>query len=308
MSYDNGNDEEESEEVLSYDEEEGSDDDDEMAAHGPPMADDDEEDNDDDGDEMGGQADTPVDLAQSPDNPPGEITGVEVADQGEEHEEPICPEIPGVNEKEPEIPGVNEKETEPEIPGVDVAEENEAVENGDDQPTQAEVTVEPPPASPVVENNSGGRYNLLGGRNRNYNHHYAGEDFVIDNENGIVMTTEGTGEVLETPQMSPKAGVQTFGNDGLKAVEKGMHQLHDRDVMTPVHKNCLMPEQQKEALAYLMFLKRKHWENQGVQVCRRPEAEGIHSQGRVNGTYGQHRSSVSDCHNRCIREPKCCGS
>ena len=36
-----------------------------------------------------------------------------------------------------------------------------------------------------------------------------------------------------------------------------MRQLHDWDVMTPVHKNCLTPEQRKEALAYLMFLKRK---------------------------------------------------
>ena len=50
--------------------------------------------------------------------------------------------------------------------------------------------------------------------------------------------------------MSLKAGLQTFGNDGMK--------LHDRDVMTSVHKNCLMPEQQKEALASLMFLKHKH--------------------------------------------------
>ena len=44
----------------------------------------------------------------------------------------------------------------------------------------------------------------------------------------------------------------------MKAVKKEMHQLHDRDVMTPVHKHCLTTEQQKEALAYLMFLKRKH--------------------------------------------------
>ena len=71
------------------------------------------------------------------------------------------------------------------------------------------------------------------------------------------MTTKGCSEVLETPQMSLKAGLRTFGNDGMKAVEKEMRQLHDCDVMTPVHKNCLMPEQQKEALAYLMFLKCK---------------------------------------------------
>ena len=135
--YDNGNNEEEDKEVLSYNEEEGNDDGgDVMAVHGPPMANDDEEDYDDDGDEMGGQADVPppVDLVQPPDNPPAEITGVEVADQGEEHGEPM-----GL-----EIPGVNEEETEPEIPGVCVAQESKVVENDADQPTQVEVTVEPP--------------------------------------------------------------------------------------------------------------------------------------------------------------------
>ena len=70
------------------------------------------------------------------------------------------------------------------------------------------------------------------------------------------MTTEGTSEVLETPQMSLKAGLRTFGTDGMKVVEKEMKQLHDRDVMIPVHKKSLSPEQRREALAYLMFLKR----------------------------------------------------
>ena len=97
-------------------------------------------------------------------NPPGEIAGMGVADQGEEHVVPICPEVPG-----PGIPGVNEDETEPEIPGVEVAEGNEVVEDGDDQPTRVEVTVEPPPAPPEADNNSGGRYNLHGGRSRSYN-------------------------------------------------------------------------------------------------------------------------------------------
>ena len=57
--------------------------------------------------------------------------------------------------------------------------------------------------------------------------------------------------------MSLKAGLCTFGNDGVKAVGKEMRQLHDRGVMAPVHKKCLTPEQRKEALAYLMFLNRK---------------------------------------------------
>ena len=85
-------------------------------------------------------------------------------------------------------------------------EENKADDDVDDQSTQDEVTVEPPPAPPEAENNSGSRYDLHGSQNQNYNHHYAGEDFIIDNEDGIVMTTKGCSEVLETPQMSLKAG------------------------------------------------------------------------------------------------------
>ena len=71
------------------------------------------------------------------------------------------------------------------------------------------------------------------------------------------MATKGSDEVLETPQMSLKAGLRTFGDDGLKAVEKEIRQLHDRDEMKPVHKSDLTAEQRREALAYLMFLKRK---------------------------------------------------
>ena len=120
-----------------------------------------------------------------------------MADQGEEHGEPIFPEIPGVNKGE----------TEPETPGVGAAEENEMGENGEDQPMQVEAMAQPPLAPPEEENNSGGRYHLHSDRNRNYNNHYAGEDFVVDSESSIVMTTEGMGEVLETPQMSLKAGL-----------------------------------------------------------------------------------------------------
>ena len=241
--YDNRSDKDEDEEELSYDEEEDNDDvEDEVAAHMPPVVDND----DDDDDDMGGQADVPqsAEVEQPPDNPPGEITGVGVADQDEEHDKPIFLEIPGVNEEE----------TEQETPGVGALEENNAGENGENQPTQVVATAELPLLSPEEENNSGGRYNLHSGGNQNYNHHYAGEDFVDDSECGIVMNTEGMGEVLETPQMSLKGGLLTYGNDGLKVVEKEMRQLYDQGVMTPVHKMCLTPEQRKEALAYLIFL------------------------------------------------------
>jgi hypothetical protein len=48
-----------------------------------------------------------------------------------------------------------------------------------------------------------------------------------------------------------------FGNDGVAAVGTEMRQLHDRTVMQPRHKKELTAEQRRQALAYLMFLKRK---------------------------------------------------
>ena len=147
------------------------------------MADDEEEDNDDDGDGMAGHgppmagAPAPGNLAQQPDNPPGEIPGVEAANEAGEH---------GIA-MEPEIPGVGEEEAEPEIPGVG-EEEDEADDDGGS--IQDKVTVEQPLAAPEVENNMSGRYNLRSGRNRNYDHRYVGEEFVVDNEVGIAMTTK----------------------------------------------------------------------------------------------------------------------
>ena len=122
----------------------------------------------------------------------------------------------------------------------------------------------------------GGRYNLCGGCNQNYDHRYAGEDFAVDNEVGITMTTKGCSEVLETPQMSLKAGLRTFGDDGMKAVEQEMCQPYDHNMMMPVHKRCLTLEQHKEALVYLMFLKRKH--------CRKIKGHGC-ADGRKQRVY-----------------------
>ena len=144
-----------------------------------------------------------------------------------------------------EIPGMDDETIDPETPGVG--------ENGEET-EEEEFMIQPPAVSPQRKGRGGGRYNLRHTRGRDYDHRYAGDDFIIDN---VAMTTHGTNEVLETPQMSLKAGLRTFGNDGVKALEKEMRQLHDRGVMIPVQRETLTLEQRKEALAYLMFLKRK---------------------------------------------------
>jgi hypothetical protein len=69
--------------------------------------------------------------------------------------------------------------------------------------------------------------------------------------------TDEDDEPLATPQMSMKKGIKVFGPDGVAAVKKEMLQLHERKVMSPKHAKELTPEQKQEALAYLMFLKRK---------------------------------------------------
>ena len=210
------------EEVLNYNEEEDNDLDEDAekndAAPEPPVVeiDDDVDDDNNDGD-----------VAEEPDMqlPAEAEQPEEVANQNEDDNEADVPEIPGVDEEV----------IEPEAPGVGTVEENEQGEGEVDQPTEDVATGKPPPAPPQGNNNADRRYNLHNNWNRNYGYRYARKDFVIDR---MAMTTNGTSEVLETPQMSLKAGLRTFGNDGVKAVEKEMRQLHDQGVMIPVHKKC----------------------------------------------------------------------
>jgi hypothetical protein len=63
--------------------------------------------------------------------------------------------------------------------------------------------------------------------------------------------------LLATPQMNIKQGIKLFGEDGVAAVKKELFQLHDCNVMVPRYSNKLTQMQKKDALAYLMFLKRK---------------------------------------------------
>ena len=222
------------ENVLSYNEEENND------------LDEDAEEND--------PASAPPIAEVDDEQPEAEAEADQPANQNEDDEEADLLEIQGVDEEvidehndeadPPEIQGVDEEVVEPEAPEVETVEENEEDEE-EDPPTEDEATQLP---------QGNGKYNLQKNRDRNYGHWYAGKDFVIDN---VAMTTHGTSEVLETPQMSLKAGLCTFGDDGVKAVEKEMRQLHGWGVMAPVHKKCLTHEQRKEALAYLMFLKQK---------------------------------------------------
>ena len=103
-------------------------------------------------------------------------------------------------------------------------------------------------------------YNLRTSRQRSYKHLYDPNVFETNKNNddrgGVLMTTINGGSV-ETGQMSMRKGLKVFGEPGYAAVKKEMQQLHDRKVMQPVNRKDLSPSQKKEALGYLMFLKKK---------------------------------------------------
>ena len=62
---------------------------------------------------------------------------------------------------------------------------------------------------------------------------------------------------LVTPQYSVERGLKIFKELGSEAVLKELQQMHDMNVVTPQHVKELREEDIRNALPYLMFLKRK---------------------------------------------------
>jgi hypothetical protein len=58
-------------------------------------------------------------------------------------------------------------------------------------------------------------------------------------------------------QHSLKQGLKLYGDDAVKAVLKELKQVHDRKVMTPKRSQALSAQDKRDALQYLMFLKKK---------------------------------------------------
>ena len=75
------------------------------------------------------------------------------------------------------------------------------------------------------------------------------------NHNKDLADLEGT----VMTQMNMKRGIKTYGQAGVDAVQVKLKQLHERDVMQPIHAAELSKEQNKANLKYLMFLKNKRW-------------------------------------------------
>ena len=92
------------------------------------------------------------------------------------------------------------------------------------------------------------RWNLRACKQRNYEHKY-GTDADI-----YLTKSELYDPNVATPQMSMRQGLKLFGEGGVQAVKAELNQLHQLKV---IRGKKLSPTQQKEALGYLMFLKRK---------------------------------------------------
>jgi hypothetical protein len=92
-----------------------------------------------------------------------------------------------------------------------------------------------------------GRYSLRNRKRRDYSHLFT---LTHDKSNGPSQT-------LSTPQYFITKGLKVFGQEGSAAVKKELIQIHEGDVLKVRCAKDLTPEQKKEALAYLMFLKRK---------------------------------------------------
>ena len=54
-----------------------------------------------------------------------------------------------------------------------------------------------------------------------------------------------------------KAGIKTWGQEGVAVIIKEMKQFHDREVVKPLLPSEITPTVKATALGYLMFLKKK---------------------------------------------------
>ena len=204
----------------------------------------------------------PVPVDQRENNEAMEIQGVDDMEiQGVEAGENLAdpmPEEPGIMEEEEEIVD-DENSVGEELAGGEEQEDLEDEEASEDLEHEDIATDQD-------NNNQNPRYNLRPNRERSYKHRYGQSFACLDTLprgrydgyllDGVLFLINSEVNVA-TPQMSMKKGIKLFGDKGVAAVKKEIQQLHDRGVLRAVHKSDLTWDQIKEALGYLMFLKRK---------------------------------------------------
>ena len=90
------------------------------------------------------------------------------------------------------------------------------------------------------------KWNLRQRKQRTYDHKY--------DENAEIYVAQVSEATLATSQMPICRGLKLFGSEGISAVKAELQQLHDLKVMEA---KPLTTTQKREALGYVMFLKRK---------------------------------------------------
>ena len=89
------------------------------------------------------------------------------------------------------------------------------------------------------------KWNLQQRKQRTYDHKY--------DEHAEIYVAQLSEATLAIPQMPIRSGLKLFGSEGISAVKAELQQLHDLKVMEV---KPLTTTQKREALGYLMFLKR----------------------------------------------------
>ena len=119
-------------------------------------------------------------------------------------------------------------------------------------PATTEDNVENIPERPIDEEmdtkygDRSTRWNLRQRKQWTYDHKY--------NEHAEIYVAQTQETTLATPQVPIRRGLKLFGSQGMKAVKAELQQLQDLNVMAA---KPLTTAQKREALGYLMFLKRK---------------------------------------------------
>ena len=164
----------------------------------------------------------------------------------------------GVNDVE--SIGVDQDETEM-IYQADGNEDNQESDEKNEASTESDEKENVTGAELNEELEKESRYNLHDKRTRSYKHLYDPAMFSIgssrDSKQDEVVLTTADDVPKETAQMSMKKGLRMFGEEGYAAIRKEMQQLHDRKVMQLIKRKDLTAAQMREALGYLMFLKKK---------------------------------------------------
>ncbi len=179
------------------------------------------------------QSSSDEDIAADPLDLP--VAGVGEIEHNEEH---------GHNEPANDVAAVSEDEELEEITGVD---EDENEDEDEDNQLMIEQEMD---AKYGVRGHS---FKLCPRRKPNYG--YKQEEPAIKPSD--YDEAHANLQHIALTQYSIKKGLQVFGEAGADAVVKEMEQLDERNVIEPKRAEMLMGQEKRDALEYLMFLKKK---------------------------------------------------